>query len=252
MVFKGIDMLSRDSKNKIRENIKNNGYAHISSDKYDVKDVDFFEFSHYWSNLIKDEYLHDNGGYRYRRCGMYSLEEGVLENIKVKGWYYQSSNLNKINGGKVRKFGPLEEGFIKNPIINNLILTLFDSLPLTEEEKKKKWRIYVHPFRIIAKKNQKGEASPEGPHRDGHQYTAQLFVQKNKVVGATSRLFNSDMLLVKENNFSTFLETLILDDEVMFHDVTSLETDEGQESGYRDIFTINFNLFDKSLASIME
>lgn len=247
-------MLSTEDKELFKKQILNNGYVHISPEKYRYTPdaCNFTDFSNHWNNLVKDEYLHDNGGYRYRRCGMFSFEKGILEEMKVKGWYYQCPILNKVNGGQIRKFGPLEESFVKTPIINQIIHTLFDTLPISEENRNKKWRIYVHPFRIIAKSGNKGEASPEGPHRDGHQYTAQLFVQKNKVIGATSHIFDSEMTLVKENNFSNFLETLIIDDQRMFHDVTSLETDKDYESGYRDIFTINFNLFDRPLASIME
>lgn len=247
-------MLSLEEKDLCRNQIVRNGYTHIAPDKYRYTSdlCDFAEFSQHWNNLVKDEYLHDNGGYRYRRCGMFSFENGVLEEIAVKGWYYQCPVLNKTNGGQTRKFGPLEESFVKTPIVAETICTLFDTLPLSPRDREKKWRVYVHPFRIIARSDSKGEASPEGPHRDGHQYTAQIFVHKDKVTGATSHIYESDMTLIKKNNFSEFLETVIIDDERMFHDVSSLETMPGFESGYRDIFTINFNLFDRPLASIME
>ncbi len=215
-------MIVANIKKLISDRIEHSGFSHIHHSCLDQTLVRGrqVEIKSYWNNLVKDEYLADGGGYRYRRCGMFKLENDSLQEIKVKGWYYQSPELNKVNGGTMRKFGPLERGFAQEPFLHNLIRCYFSVLPLTIKQRLKPWRVFVHPFRIIAKPGIPGQAAPEGPHRDGHQYTAQIFIDKFNASGAVSSVHNDDMEPLFETTLSGFLETLILDDQKVLHDVT--------------------------------
>src|SRR5882672_2119112 len=99
------------------------------------------KFEQYWGNLIKDPYLPEKYGVRFRRHGQFNYENNQFTLIEDTP-YFQSKETNQVMGGMVRQFEALEPECIDS------VINILNQNTLNLPVKNKKWHVHVHFIRI--------------------------------------------------------------------------------------------------------
>jgi hypothetical protein len=133
----------------------------------------------------------DGGRYRLRRYGVFKLSATTGRLTHNPGAsFYQSIEINPVNGGEHRHFAPLDADTIKNPFLRKLIL--FDFAQLTSKKHiEDDWLIGVHQIRILATTGVRGNPTPEGTHRDDENYTAQHLISRQNIGGGINYFYGN-------------------------------------------------------------
>jgi hypothetical protein len=184
-----------------------------------------------WQRLPPDEYLADGGRYRQRRYSRFHLAGGRLE-LLAHAPFFQSLAFNPVNGGQARLFAPLEPGFAASSALRELVFALVEMLPRAE------WACGVHQIRTLADGGP-GRPSPEGIHQDGHHFVAQVMVARTGVEGGRSVVYNGQRRPLHAVTLTRALETLVVDDRRVFHDVSDIHP-AGDGPGHRDMLLVDF------------
>jgi hypothetical protein len=183
----------------------------------------------------------DGGKYRFRRYGLYHLSatNGNLTHIPDAS-FYQSIEINPLNGGEHRHFAPLAAGTVENLFLHELIQ--FDFAQLTSNKHHwGDWLVGVHQIRITAATGVQGNPTPEGIHRDNENYTAQHLVARHNIGGGINQFFGSGpeptsrplTLWQQGSYFDSYYF-----DRTLWHSVSPITAGNGD--GYRDVILIDF------------
>jgi hypothetical protein len=124
---------------------------------------------------------------------------------------------------------------------SSLIARVMDNLPV---DRSSGYHINVNQIRVIANAEFRGVTVPEGPHRDGHEFSVVGIAQRRNVHGGETQIIDPK---TKEIVFRTTLQenqAILIDDERYIHYATDIAPLEG-DSGYRDIWVIEINRWDK-------
>ncbi len=189
-----------------------------------------------FNDLVLDPYC--GGNQRYRRLNQYRIhfEDGRWKLFLLPHRpFIQSKKYNTFAGGMLRDYEPLRV----DPSIYVDVCAKSIPLPVDIE-----WQINVHQCRVIARPDVPGISVPEGPHQDGHEYTAILVSKRHQINGALTSL---SPVGESEPFFTTVLEdnqALVFSDERMFHYTSNLEPFD--ESGHRDLWMIVFDKWDSA------
>ena len=243
-VLSGILMTTIQTSHNTLLDILNQGFSLLpaeellfSADLQKAKDL----FLTDWENLALDEHMQDGGTYRYRRYGKYSLNANT-KNLCYLGSssYYQSEEMNPLNGGTVRKFEPLLIDTVDNTFLRSLILFDFSQLPI-EQKQHQNWNVGIHQIRILAKPDEVGHPAPEGIHKDGEMFTVQHLIRRENVVGGENTIYDNDKnplhTWVQQKPFDSYY----FEDEAVYHSVSEIHSKDETNVGYRDILLIDFD-----------
>ncbi|NOX70804.1 MAG: 2OG-Fe dioxygenase family protein, partial [Gammaproteobacteria bacterium] len=86
-----------------------------------------------WEHLELDPYMADGGSYRSRRYGLYQLSGSTGQLAHIPGAsFYQSIEINPLNGGEQRHFAALGANTVENKFLRELIR--FDIAQLTSDK----------------------------------------------------------------------------------------------------------------------
>jgi hypothetical protein len=199
-----------------------------------------------FADLPVDAYLADGGSYRLRRFGRFSYdtETGNLLTLADRP-FFQAMHFNRMNGGIQRQLAPLAAVTRQNRVLHQLVRFHANALRRGCPDIAR-WKVYIHQIRITASKGQRGKPAPEGMHQDGHYFVAQVLIARENVTGAESRIVSSDNQLIARTTLMEPLDTLLVNDRVVFHGVTDLDSQAGDKPAYRDMLLIDFNPYDGS------
>jgi hypothetical protein len=196
-----------------------------------------------WKHLEPDPYMADGGKYRFRRYGLFRLSaaSGHLSHIPSAS-FYQSININPLNGGEHRHFAPLAADTVKNPFLHELMQ--FDLAQLTSNRHiGEDWLIGVHQIRIIATTGVQGNPTPEGIHRDDETYTSQHLIARHNISGGINYFYGSGPKPTKgpqavwkqESYFDSYYF-----DRSLWHSVSPITCGIRNDDGHRDVILIDF------------
>jgi len=185
----------------------------------------------------------DGGKYRFRRYGLYQLSAttGRLSHIPGAS-FYQSIEINPLNGGENRSFAPLAGGNVNNPFLHELIR--FDFAQLTSKKHiENDWLIGVHQIRITATTGVHGNPTPEGIHRDNETYTAQHLIARQNIGDGINYFYGSGVepttrpkaVWKQQSYFDSYYF-----DRSLWHSVSPIVSGNRDEDGYRDVILIDF------------
>ena len=241
--------------NEIKKSINKDGYAHsgIKSNKMDflkslLSSIDSKNIQDYkdsWNFLEQDQYMLDQGKYRYRKHTVFSASSLDLYPIipQKNKPHFQHINYNELNGGIERWYKPIDKEVLINPCFYYQLLyplKIFNALEKNNiEENFFEWYIEAHQFRIYAK-NEEGKPTPEGIHRDGVSYVYISMVQKKNIYGGVSRIFDNKKDIIKKVEMEKTFESLYLDDKMLYHDVSPIRPKNNQEDAFRDVLVVTF------------
>jgi hypothetical protein len=197
-----------------------------------------------YADLPVDTYLPDGASYRLRRFGRFSYDTqtGSLLSLPDRP-FFQAVRFNRLNGGIHREFAPLAAAVRHNRVLYQLVR--FHATELRRAcPDIGQWKVYVHQIRITASGKAGGKPAPEGVHQDGHYFVAQVLIARENVTGAESRILDSKNELITRTVLTEPLDTLLVNDQTVFHEVTDLHCKAGGKPGYRDMLLIDFNPYD--------
>lgn len=214
--------------NSANQDYLKNGYCVIDMPEIPQSLLDSFD------NMPRD--MHSLGRLREIRLTQYIgyWEEGEWFFAPLpKRKYVQSADYIKLAeaGGVPRH----REQVVGNP--TPLIAAVLNQLPV---ELNDMFQINVNQIRVIANAEFKGVTVPEGPHRDGHEFSVIAVARRQNVKGGETQVIDPN---TREILFRTTLDenqAILIDDERFIHYATNIEPEDG-DVGYRDIWVIEIN-----------
>ena len=189
------------------------------------------DLSQSFGNLPETEHL--DGKYRLRRYSVISCNEESCDKLKDQT-FFQSEELNKFQGGMVRKFEPIEDSVINS----NGLLEIYNrfreiaGFPLGQ-------KVDVHQMRVITQEEET-QVSPEGVHQDGYDYICIVGINRHNITGGQFLGYgNKD----EEPFLSLPLEAgtmVVVNDRQLWHNASTIKSRYpiGHEAGFLDSFIL--------------
>ncbi len=217
------------------------GYAHVSPELLDPRrsgctEREVVEFISSWSALPRDPYIAAlaTAG-RQRRYGRLAV---LAESIEVlpAAPFLQSNEVNRVFGGIERQFASLDPAIAASPVLSSLIRLVGQCLPVPELS----WPLDlgIHQIRVQTSADSDGLPTPEGIHRDGHRFVAQVFINRNAIEGGQSSFYEGDVAVYQTYLTQPF-ECLLVDDRRLHHGVSAIRP-QGVGQGWRDMLLLDF------------
>ncbi len=230
----------------IRSSIERSHYALVPSREFSFAPASHESgelFRRDWEHLEPDPYMADGGKYRFRRYGLFQLSATTGQLAYIRGApFYQSIEINRLNGGEYRHFAPLAADTVSNPFLRDLILYDFAQLPL-KKHIKDDWLVGVHQIRIIATTGVPGNPTPEGIHRDDETYTAQHLIARHNIRGGINYFYGSGPEPTKQPRAvwkqQSYLDSYYFD-RSQWHSVSPIASGKCDGDGHRDVILIDF------------
>ncbi len=230
----------------IRSSIARSRYALVPSRKFSFPTALHESaklFRRDWEHLELDPYMADGGKYRLRRYGLYQLSATTGRLAYIPGaCFYQSIEINPLNGGEQRHFAPLAADTVNNPFLGDLIWFDFAQLP-SKKHIEDDWLVGIHQIRILATTGVPGNPTPEGIHRDDETYTAQHLISRHNINGGINYFYGSgpkptrhpQAVWKQESYFDSYYF-----DRSIWHSVSPIASGDCDGDGYRDVILIDF------------
>ena len=200
------------------------------------------EFDSYWDDLPADEYVSDLGLARFRQYGRFEaipLDKGGYEfTLLPPTGFRQSAELIPLYAGRTRIFPPPPASFWHSAVFQRLVES--DLQVLEEVTGERKARLCgAHLIRVAVGLEASAHPTPEGRHRDGHEFIAVHLIHRKACSGGTSVVYGRDSsLVVSSVTMADQFDTLMLADNEVEHEVTPLHGLAA--SGMRDTLLIDF------------
>ncbi|WP_085707577.1 2OG-Fe dioxygenase family protein [Pseudomonas sp. B35(2017)] len=233
---------------ELSERLRNDHYA--DSDVFPAAQVASLgreacrAFNRTWDNLPPDTYLNAENGRRERRICKFEYRQ------RERHWtplddchFFQAQAHNPLLGGVQRTYAHSEPAFTGSPVLRSLLAADLALMDLAVGHRD--WLVTCHQFRILCDETREGQATPEGRHRDGHDFVFQHLIQRQHVIGGESRIFTENGDNVFSATLTNYLETVVLNDRILLHEVSPLQK-LGISSNHstRDMLIIDFDLAD--------
>lgn len=230
-----------NSSAEVKHDLATLGYAHISPELLDpvrlgCTERQIAEFVGSWDALPRDPYLPAlSSAGRQRRYGRVAV---LAESIEVlpPAPFLQSNDVNPVFGGIKRQFAALDPRTAASPVLSSLIRLLGECLPVSELL----WPLDlgIHQIRVRASADSDGLPTPEGIHRDGHRFVAQVFIDRKAVEGGHSSFYDGEVAIYQACLSHPF-ECLLVDDRRLYHGVSPIRPAGGGQ-GWRDMLLLDF------------
>lgn len=213
-------------------NYLNNGYEIINTPEMSPEVLDTFNF------MPRDG--HSLKRLRHIRLSQYFgyLEEGQwIFALLPKRKYIQSAEYIRLAeaGGVLRHREQLE----CDP--SPLMTAVLNSLPIDPAEN---YHINVNQIRVIANSEFNGVTVPEGPHRDGHQFSVIVVAKRQNVTGGETQIIDPASREIVHRAVLDENQAVLIDDERYIHYATDIKPAKGSD-GYRDIWVIEISRWHK-------
>ncbi|MEU3751603.1 2OG-Fe dioxygenase family protein [Streptomyces olivoreticuli] len=196
----------------------------------------FAQFTASWDNLPADAHLGTDRPYRFRRYASFRIHGDRLERLPHAA-FFQDRSVNRVHGGVDRLFAPLADAVATGAALHAIVRALHERLPGPRAGID---TCGVHQIRVTATVRAEGHPAPEGVHRDGHAYVAQVLIRRRDVRGAESCLYDLQERPVHRALLTAPLETIVLDDRRVLHGVSPVRPAPGAGSGVRDMLLVDF------------
>lgn len=201
-------------------------------------DSDWETFAESWNRLEPDAYMADGGRYRLRRYSEFDVDATTGDYaLRTHVPYLQSKDINHLNGGIERRYEPIESSTHSSPVFRRAIAAAIPALAAAGYQS---WRLQCFQNRILTTNSEAGQPAPEGRHRDGVDYVLTLLVDRHNVSGGESSVYTPDGTTLAARELVTPGEYILLDDNVVLHDVTPVRPVSSEDPGWRDVLIAMF------------
>lgn len=190
-----------------------------------------------WNDLPPDAHLKDGGRYRYRRHASFVVRGEGVECVEHRP-HWQPIKYNALHGGMERWFAPIQPQVVQQAVWQQLILRLAQlSSQLFASSVAAPCFVEAHQFRIDTA-NGIGRPTPEGAHRDGVDLVAVFLIDRQRIKGGETRIFEASGPTGIRFTLTEPWTLMLLDDARMIHETTPIQSLEGDVSGIRDTLVI--------------
>jgi hypothetical protein len=139
--------------------------------------------------------------------------------------------------GKARLFEPLAQEHLGHPALLRLLTD--DLSAIAAGDGRTRWEIGLHLVRTVAGATP-GLPTPEGRHRDGHDYIGMHLLGRRGCAGGESVIYR-DGLPDTRLTLSEPLDSIVVIDAAVMHEVTPISALPGGDEGVRDMLLADFN-----------
>jgi hypothetical protein len=122
-----------------------------------------------------------------------------------------------------------------------LISAVLDALPVDESDS---YHVNVNQIRVITNTEFKGVTVPEGPHRDGHEFSVIVIAGRHNVLGGATQVIDPQSREIVHQQTLAENQAVLIDDERYIHYATDIVPAQGTV-GHRDIWVIEVNRWHK-------
>jgi hypothetical protein len=189
-----------------------------------------------WNDLPPDEYLKDGGHYRRRRHSCFVVEGPSVRQVEHRA-HWQPLAYNALHGGMERWFAPMEPETLAQPAWGRLLARLGESA--TAIRGARAWHVEAHVFRIDTTDGI-GRPTPEGAHRDGVDLVAVFMVNRHRIKGGESRVFEANGPGGQRFTLREPWSLLLLDDARVIHESTPIQPLDAESLGWRDTLVVTY------------
>jgi|SRR5580658_9444102 hypothetical protein len=198
-------------------------------------------FTKLWDELEPDAELCDGGCYRFRRYGRLRAvlrPGGYALTPLPHAPFRQDATYLPGYQGRQRHFAPIPAHVLSGPAISELAGA--DLAVVSDLVQARQWVIGLHMIRVVAEPGAPGLPTPEGRHRDGHDYIGMHLIGRSGCAGGESVIYR-DGRAPHRTTLATRLDSLLVDDGVLTHEVTPIAA-VGAEAATRDTLLIDLNV----------
>jgi hypothetical protein len=207
------------------------------------------------------EHCKPDGGNRRRYYGRYFIKptlKGEELNLQyLSSDYWQSSALNPEAGGRLRSFASIPDKMLANKAMIELLKFDYSLVPfelIWNNFQRNPVEVGIHFIRMSATCDHPGISTPNSAHRDGEFFTFIHLIKREGVIGGDSLIYssirsNGELIrgpLLYTRTMDRPLDTIIVWDRNVFHDITPVVVPEGLSGseGVRDVILIDFSPYE--------
>ena len=198
-----------------------------------------------WEDLPRDEHLADGGAWRERRYGRLAATpdgEGHRLEVMADQPFKQAAELIPLYKGEARLFAAVTAATVANQALLALVGQDLELVARVEGGRRPAV-VGLHLIRVIATGGSDVAPAPEGRHRDGHAWIAMHLLARDGCTGGTSRVYRpgeAEPFLI--TTMSAELDTVIVDDRRVEHEVSPIRAAVPGRPGRRDILLVDIDL----------
>ncbi len=230
----------------LKDEIARNGYGLLRASDLHISE----ELLQAWHSLTidyadlpADEYLPGGARYRFRRYGRFrfSPRSGALSRLPHED-YFQSADINRVTGGIIRKFAPLEETTFDNEFLRELIRFDFAQFPLEDAaQSREDWEVHAHLIRVTAGLSAPGHPTPEGIHRDGAAFVTVHLAELVNAQGGEVSIYDDDRQLLTTFQLEAVLDSYLFNDAILWHAAEPIRAAAPAHGAIRSILTFDYH-----------
>ncbi|OKI08159.1 hypothetical protein A6A06_35340 [Streptomyces sp. CB02923] len=197
-------------------------------------DQSWARFAAHWDELGEDRYAAEQGTRRLRRYGRFSLTPATGELVQLPHTpFVQPKDTNPLYETMDRDFEPLTGTFVSDPLLRPLFALLGRAAAALDDAGQ--WIVKVHPFRVVATADDKGDPTPEGRHKDGVTLVSSLLVNRENASGGQSSVYTHDGRELLSTTLHRPGSLLLSDDRDSLHCVSPIRPMDLSRPAYRDV-----------------
>ena len=153
--------------------------------------------------------------------------------------HWQPLDYNALHGGIERWFEPMAHSMAADPAWCALLIALAGRAATLRGQSSGAWFVEAHPFRIDTTDGI-GRPTPEGAHRDGVELVVVILVDRVRIKGGETRVFDNAGPQGMRFTLTEPWSALLLDDERMIHESTPIQPIKPGHIGHRDTLVLTF------------
>ena len=230
----------------VRSELARQGYSLLRARAIDMDDdlrEAWLSLSIDFADLPSDDYLPDGGKYRFRRYGRFRFApaSGELNPLPHVN-YFQSADINKVTGGFIRKFAPMQESSFGNAFLRELIRFDFEQFPVSREQRRSAWEVQAHLIRVTARAGRQGHPTPEGIHRDGAEYVTVHLAELVNARGGDVSIYAEDKRPLASFRLADILDCYFFHDASLWHQASPISPIADAHQAIRSILTFDYHI----------
>lgn len=224
--------------------LSSKNYSFIESDEWALLRLhpeDWKDFCGSWNRLVADRYMKEGDTFRERRFCKYVVNASEMSFKELDDCgFFQPSAINSYAGDLRREFSPVEPNIRKSRILLEIIKTCLGAILVDCESSAKIWSVYIHQFRINCDITLTGKPTPEGLHRDGHDYISMHLINRSRIEGGESHICTRSGRSLISVTLEDRMDSFLINDRAVLHGVSPI-TPSTAEPGHRDMLVIDYN-----------
>lgn len=195
-----------------------------------------------YPGLPLDEFLPGGLKYRFRRWGkVYFLPStGEIVSLPASD-YFQSTDINTVTGGIVRRFAPLLPPMFDNPFLQALIRFNMDQFPLQQAQRSLPWQVDIHLIRVVADSTGEGHPTPEGIHKDGAEFVTVHLIEMDNAAGGEVTIYDNDKQPLYRFQLGQLLDSYLFEDPRVWHAASAIKPLDPARPAVRSILTFDYH-----------